>query len=268
MSTLKKVIKNLALAFAIFLVVNILSLIMHCVTLVGTFFFGDKELLVTPHIVELKEVSNLNIEVLTTNLIIKEGENFKIETNSEYITVKSKGNLTIITEEPIGIFNTREVADTIVYIPSETKLKKVTLETGAGMVKINTLNTENLDLEVGAGKVEIENVIVSEKTEIAGGTGKLTINNSELNNSDIELGIGDLYFKGKMLGNSSIESGISNSNITLVGTKEEYKIRIEKAIGTVKIDNKNINSTIYGNGSNKLEISGGIGNFKIDFVKE
>lgn len=267
MSSTQKLIKNIALAFAFFLIVSIIGSIMFFYNLIGDIFFGEKNLLEEPNIIEVSnKTDNLTIEVATTNLTIKQGKEFKVETNSSYIEVKQKGNQLTIKEEAQGIFNTKRIADTIIYIPKDIKLENTYLETGAGVVKIEYLNTSKLDFKLGAGKVDIKNIIVLKKSKIAGGTGQLNIKDSTFTDTTLELGMGEVNVKSELLGNTKINCGIGSSNITIIGKEEDYQIDLTKGIGSAKINNKSIDSNkSYGNGDNLISINGGIGSINVNF---
>jgi hypothetical protein len=63
-----------------------------------------------------------------------------------------------------------------------------------------------------------------------------------------------------------LDLGVGESNITLLGSKEDYKLDLEKGIGNITVDGKNV--TDYGssgNGRNTVEISGGVGAINVVF---
>lgn len=70
----------------------------------------------------------------------------------------------------------------------------------------------------------------------------------------------------KLLGDSEFEFGVGESNITLIGNKEEYKVDIEKGIGSITIDGSVVTGTSsIGNGSNCIDIEGGVGAINLKF---
>lgn len=82
------------------------------------------------------------------------------------------------------------------------------------------------------------------------------------------MSVGKFTLEAAILGNSKIDHGVGSITLNLIGAKEEYKIHVDKGIGTITIDNKNINDNqIIGNGINKIDIDGGIGNMDINFNK-
>ena len=95
----------------------------------------------------------------------------------------------------------------------------------------------------------------------------MTITNANLNNLDLDMGVGKLSLTSKILGNSKIDSGIGEIDLNLVGNKEDYKLHIDKGIGNVTADGTNLgDDSKYGDGNNYIDIDGGIGSINIDFV--
>ena len=140
------------------------------------------------------------------------------------------------------------------------------IQTGAGKINIEKLNTQSLYLELGAGDVYIENVIATGETKIDGGVGKTELKSCEINNLKANLGMGEFTFSGKLTGKSKIDSGVGAINIDLIDNKNNYKIDVSKGLGNVTLDGQKLETDrVYGIGENYLDIDGGIGEIKIDF---
>ena len=84
MTTAQKIIKYIATAFALFLVVTIISAILSSIGLIHT---NDKNITADFKVIsnDIKEVSTLKIDLSCTNLDMKVGDNFKVETNNSKI---------------------------------------------------------------------------------------------------------------------------------------------------------------------------------------
>lgn len=103
---------------------------------------------------------------------------------------------------------------------------------------------------------------------IDGGIGEIDVTNTKFYNLELDSGIGDIDMNASIMRNSEISCGIGNIDVNLIGDKKDYSINIEKGIGSIKIENKEVgNNTIYGKGINKLDIDGGIGSINISFNK-
>ncbi len=279
MTSAQKVIKYLAIAFAIFLIVNIISAIIIGLYTLGNVFglINSEDNTITEELrvisSENAEISTLKIDLGFTNLHIKAGEKFKVETNNSRISFSENNGNIVIKEENHNWFvnGNNQKSSLIVYIPKDMKaLDKIRLEAGAGEITIDTLKVKDLYFNLGAGKVQIENIIASQDAKINGGAGKIEIEAGKINNLDLDMGIGEAILQLALTGKSDIDSGIGSLDINLYGEKEDYKIDIDKGIGSVKIEGRELtgDDLSFGYGENYIEIDGGIGNIAIDFEKE
>ena len=96
MTTFQKVIKYLAMAFAIFLTVSIIGGLLSMFGLFGGFFGGDA---VTEDIKTYSvssDIQSLEVKINAADFTIKQGESFSVESNLKHLTVEDKnGVLTI-----------------------------------------------------------------------------------------------------------------------------------------------------------------------------
>ena len=273
MTGVQKVIKYCAIAFAILLVVNIVFGILWLVgSLSGILGLtsNDDNIMENMEVIGSEEtiINKLKIELDFTSLEIKRGEDFKVETNNSKVKYRNKDG-TIEIEEENNFWNYKagnNDSSVVIYIPEiMNALQEIDIESSGGEVNINDLQVNKFDLEQGAGKVLIENLIVTEKSDIAGGTGKMDILSSSFNNLDLNLGVGEFNLNAILTGNNEIESGLGSVNINLIDGLENYKIRVEKGLGTIKINDEEIsNNKIYGNGNTNINVEGGIGSISIN----
>ena len=277
MTTAQKVIKYIATAFAVFLIITIISLILSgSYALLSAFglIHTNKNIITDDLKVissEVNEVSTLKIDLACTNLDIKTGNSFKVETNNSKITFEEKDDSVKIKEENRNWLNNNDSeSNLIIYIPEDMiAIDETKIETGAGKINIENLNTQSLYLELGAGDVYLENVIATGDTKIDGGVGKTELKSCEINNLKANLGMGEFVFNGKLIGKSEIDSGVGAINIKLMEKKENYTIEVDKGLGNVTLDGQKLEiDRVYGTGKNYLDIDGGIGSIKIDFKEE
>jgi len=231
MTTAQKIIKYLAVAFAIFLIMTIISAILS-VILALSGILGLKtavqnsstELIATTF--ENAEIDTLNIDIAFTNLTIKQGEILKIETDNSNIDCKQKNQELHLEEKDYKWFSYNNVEkELILYIPEDLEFEKVKINAGAG---------------------------------------KVTILSGKINDLDFDMGVGEANITADLLGKSEINAGVGELNINLQGEKESYKIKADKGIGSIKIDGKEVsNGEVYGDGENYIEIDGGIGSINI-----
>ena len=277
MTTAQKIIKYIALGFAAFLIVTIVSAILSgSYALLSAFglIHTEKNIVTSDFKIisdEVKEISALKVELAFTNLEIRTGDSFKVETNNSKITfTNNNGSVKIREENHNWLNNNKYTSDLIIYIPEDMMaLDETKIETGAGKINIEKLNTQSLYLELGAGDVYIENLSVAKETKIDGGVGKTEIKSCKMHNLKANLGMGEFVFNGKLTGKNEIDSGVGAINIYLIDNKENYTIEVSKGLGNVTLDGQKLEmDRVYGTGENYLDIDGGIGEIEINFREQ
>lgn len=270
MREFQKIIKYVAIAFGLYLAITIISFIVGIVITISTGIFGIQMITEQVNIEkvdvtqEFEKLSKLDLEINSSNLTIKtEGDKFKVETfqTPESMHIENKnGTLEIKDTKKLAFSNDAKI---VIYIPSNIELEKIKLEMGAGTVEIDNVISNRVDFNFGAGSVKINNLI-SNDAEIECGAGQVIIESSDLSNVNIDTGVGKLLYSGFMRGKSEVNCGIGEVDINLEGGNEIYKIGVEKGIGDIKINDIEVaNKSITGNGENRIEIEGGIGSIEI-----
>ena len=274
MTTAQKVIKYLALAFAIFLIVTIISGILGALyALSGVLELQKEDKTIKDEMsminLENSEVATLDIDVAFTNLIIKKGDILKAETNNKDINCRQNNQNLQIKEKQHSLFSGKDKGDLVVYIPENLQFEKVKINAGAGKIQIENINTKNLYLELGAGETIIEKLNVTDDCKIESGAGKVSILSGFIRNLNLDMGIGEFNVTSAITGNSKINAGIGNLELNIQGNKENYAIKADKGIGSIKVDGKEVADDVtYGDGENTIKIDGGIGAIKIDFKED
>lgn len=266
MNESQKIIKYCAIALAAAIILCIVTAMTYGISFISNFFDDNEEepaKLVTTKVEG--NITKLNIELNATDLTIKEGTKFSVDTNNKYVEINERGTELIVSERNRTTYSSVN-NDVVITIPAESKFENVSIETGAGKIDLETITTETLDLDLGAGKTTIGKLDVSSSAEISGGVGKFEINDGIIKDLELDLGVGKSEVKAKLLEEAKIETGVGDLRLALVGTAEDYKIYVEKGLGAIKIDGRNVSTeTTHGNGNNKINVDGGVGTIKIDF---
>ena len=271
MTCAQKIIKYLALCLATFLVFLIIS------SLLGVFYSVSKILDVQKDnevtmdkmsTVNFKtdDISSLDINLLFTNLIIKQGNNLHVETNNEKVHFDEENNSLKIKEDSRSWLSQNNKGDLILYLPENSQFKTVKIQAGAGKIQIENLVTDFLSLELGAGETSIQRLDVTENCKIESGAGKVSLLDGRIKNLDLDLGVGKFELTSSLLGSNKINAGIGSLELNLLGNKKDYLIKADKGIGTIHVDEAVVSddSTI-GTGENTIKIDGGIGNIDVSF---
>lgn len=270
MKTTQKAIKYLAIAFAIFLAVSIVGGIFSIIGLVFGLFSNDgvETLENTKTYSVSSDIRDLDIEIRAADFYIKEGEVFSVESNLKKLSVEEKnGCLTVKDKTRTKISSSYDGGAVLtVYIPKDIELESVEISTGAGKVTVDSLCARVIDFELGAGDVSIEKISVTRRADIEGGAGRISVSSGDINNLDMDMGLGEVNLSARLSGESSFDMGVGEANITLLGSKDDYDIEVEKGIGNITVDGKSV--TDFGSGGSGeayVRISGGIGNLNLNF---
>ena len=234
MTEIQKIIKYCALALAIFLIFIIVTTIAN----VGYNILEKTDLINNSNSKLLKnnivisnnesEIREIDIDIKSSNIILKTAKNFKVETNNKDIKYSYEDGKVLIKQNNVNkwYFNKNNNSKLIFYIPSEISLEKININNNVGDVKI--------DFE-------------------------------KISNLNIDLDVGDIFVKSMLSGKNTIKSNIGDINLELLLKQEDYKFEFDKDIGEVKLNNNKIKrDTITGNSNNNLKIKTNIGDIKIN----
>ena len=212
------------------------------------------------------EIHSLDIHLNAADFAIEYGEAFGVESNLKFLSVTEKNGILTIIDEGKGNSRNYNNAKLTLYIPKDAVFDDVCIETGAAKMTAETLSTASLKFKLGAGAVNIKQLNVTSCADIEGGAGEITVAGGTLNNLELEMGVGELNMTAALLGNNELNFGIGESNLTVLGNKSNYRIDIEKGLGTVTIDGKTVTDFgTSGGGQHSLEIETGIGALNLKF---
>lgn len=272
MKKAQKIIKYLAIAFGLYLAINIIGGIVFGATLLLGIDMGLNaisevtEVTVMDYEESFTNIEKLDIKINAADFEVKVGEELKVVLKdvNDKAEVKAQGKTLKITDTKVKWNMVSNINPSItLYIPEGMTFKETKIEMGAGLTNIEWLNTDNLQLELGAGQVLINNC-TAKQSEIDCGAGKVEIKNANLADLELNTGIGECSFDGYILGNSDIECGIGKLVLELEGGKDLYSIKANHGIGAITINGEKVqeNETV-GSGENKIKIEGGIGEIQI-----
>ena len=211
------------------------------------------------------EIHSLDIRINAADFKIVSADEFSVESNLKYLSVSEKDGVLKIVDEAKSNSNYSDSILTL-YVPNGTVFDDVDIETGAAKMTVDTLSANSVELKLGAGDVRIESLNASSEVDIEGGAGQITVLGGTLNDLSLEMGMGELNLTAAVLGDSDLKFGVGASNLTLNGSEDDYKVDIEKGLGSITVDGKTV--TDYGssgNGQNHIEIYGGVGAVNLNF---
>lgn len=261
MTKAQKIIKYLAIGLATLLIVSIFSTILSIISNIFGLSFQKET---TEY--KVSEINNeikiLDIDLKNSKLTFKHADIFKIEYNPDLILLKEKNNKVKIEEK--GFFLNKNSTEIIIYLPNNYLFNEVSIDSGAGNISIEKLSTYELDFDLGAGAINVDNLIVNGAASFDTGAGQVNIDNCNINNLDLDMGVGKTVINGIFTGSNDIDAGIGELELNLNDSINNYNLIIDKGIGKIMLNNEIVDNHYISNiGSNKLEIDGGIGNIII-----
>lgn len=275
MTEWQRLIKAFAIVLAVFLIIGIIGGIVSGLSVLG-FVFSPKVQndFVSDVVLSEQPLSNiyeLDVELANYELVIQEGDSLSVAYDDRNKRVTVDGNKLKI-EEKKKLFHGQEGYTVILTVPKDYFFTEVSITMGAGHLGIKQLSTNVLDLELGAGNVDISNLTAITSVDIDGGAGDLSITESEITDLDLQMGVGALTLSADLIGNNKIDLGIGDSDIKLKGTADDYRFNISKGVGEITFDGEKYTTdsssvTMQHDDISNIEINCGVGKVNIDFFE-
>lgn len=209
------------------------------------------------------EASVLQLDIAVADVKIVKGDSFVIATDNTETEIEKNGSVVKVTEKKIlGVFNTDRTIK--ISIPENMFFERVSINAGAGEITAEFINTEELNMNLGAGDILINSLNVTERATVNTAAGELTIKNADINNLNMDLAVGDVSIKGVLSGKTDIDCSVGDIDIALTGSESDYSFEVDKGISSVKLNGKELpDEAVYGEGKSFIEIDGGAGKINI-----
>lgn len=266
MTTAQKIIKYCAIAFAIFLIVSIVSGILGAVSGVS-YLLGGKTTVTEMETYPISSsVKELKIDLSAAKLRLRTGDRFQLESNHKYLEWEEKDGCLSVWDDAPHFGKDMDKIQVTLTIPKGTEFRSADISTGAGTFSVDELSVRRLRLDLGAGEVKIGSLSASSSAVINGGAGEVTIDGGSLNNLNFDMGVGEVNLTSRLTGDCELDYGVGELKLTLLGKPEDYRIRLEKGLGEARLGGQKMyDDAVYGNGMNSIDIDGGVGELKIEF---
>lgn len=263
MTTTQKIIKAFAIILAIVIITGIISSIINIVS----YFLPEKEPTITPsdtqEIIQLSNINNIEIELNWGKLNIETIPTSRpqISIGNKNIQFTEKGGVLKITEKSLNVSKENTI---LLQLPQNTTLDTIKINSKAGTIYLNNVTSQYLDLDLGASKININNIKVTNKADIDVTSGNLRMTNYYINKLDLDLGVGNTTLEGLLGAESKIDCDLGTLNLTIPESLTKYALDIEKGIGEINLNEEKITQEKYQtNGEIPLEIEGGVGKITI-----
>lgn len=266
MTGFQKFIKYAAIAFGIYLSITIVLVLLG----IAREFVGasrndefkdltrDREEYHTENITRTYEnIKNLEINVEETELIIKNGDTFRIDGTNipDRMEIKQDGDRLKVSDEELPSDFSDENMVVTIYVPEDIKLDTIDLEINYVPADIQKLNTANLKLDIYNNYCEIDEII-ADNMEFKNEEGNIDIYDAEIGRLlfDSESGVEDVSLD--ITGNAEINLEYSYTDMNLIGAQEDYQISTRNQSGNIYVDGETItsNAETWGSGNTKINL--------------
>lgn len=137
-----------------------------------------------------------------------------------------------------------------VFNVEELQADSISLQVGAGQAVIGTMNAKEADLDTGAGELIIQDACVTD-------------------NLDLDIGMGNVEIYGTVSGDLNADCGMGNLLMQLTGSEEDHSYNVDCAMGGVTVGSRTYsalgNNKEWGNGDGFFDIDCSMGNVTILF---
>lgn len=195
------------------------------------------------------EIDSLDFEVGAAKLIIEPGDSFSIMAeNVNIYTCEADGGIWMLEAASTSVVSSS--AQITVIVPADRVLD-LNLEVGAGELQIGAIQVNDFVVSIGAGTA---------KTELMDVQGM----------ADIEVGAGSLNAKMTAPENVYIDCGMGSVSLELTASQDVYNILADCGLGSVKagtlhIDGAGDKEYTSGSAEYDMSIDCGMGSVKVLF---
>lgn len=230
-----------------------------------------------------ENVTSIDLKVDYGEVTIVEGDSFHLQ--MDYIKQDSfesykNGDTWIIKNKrennTFRLFNfdipinNRMTPKIRITVPKGFSAEQLLFKLGAGSLVADILNTKDSTIDVGAGKMEINQFFASGKSSYSVGAGELVIREITAQNAFLSCGAGRIEMTGSIFGKNVTSCGVGEIQLHLNGKQTDYNYNIDCGLGSVIIQNKSyggiaVHKTISNQAENQFDLSCGIGKISLTF---
>ncbi|MCI8574898.1 MAG: DUF4097 domain-containing protein [Bacilli bacterium] len=266
MNSGQKAIKITAICLAVFIIVNIINAVLMGISFIGGFSPSFSKGL--DFVESYTNISSIKLDLNASKVNVLVGSELKVEATNVSKSFSSKvvnGNILKIEEHQSWFWH-HQNGEITITVPQNISLEELDIDCGAGKIEVSNITARKLDIDAGAGLLKIDHSNFQE-TDIDGGAGEINITSSILNNLDLDAGVGKVSIDGDIYGNSEIDCGVGEVNLNL-GSDQNYQLTIQKGLGSINVNNVSYSHDVtLGTGDNRLKIEGGIGAININWYE-
>lgn len=179
------------------------------------------------------EVRQIHVEANQCDLVIKETEK-----DTYGIAADNISALQLFVED--GVLTVRANDDwsgegsLTLYIPTSASVNETDLELGAGTLWAENMKTETFSLQTGACLATLQSLQARE-ARIEAGVGSAEITDSEVTDLVIDVGMGRVLYGGVVQGDVEAACAIGTIQINVMGKEDDFNYETECEAGSICI---------------------------------
>lgn len=209
-------------------------------------------------------IKKLNLSIAGGAVIIRETDGeFQVRSSQhEKLNCYTQGEELIIEDKEKhrpAFYNRRKIW---IDVPKGYQFREADIEMGAGAIKLEYLNADELDISVGSGLMEAQDIL-SKDCNITVGAGMVKAENAQFANADIAVGAGMAEISGSVTKNLEAECDMGTLTLDLLGNANDFNYDLECDLGSIIMDNKSMSGAtsqkINNNAAKNMDLSCDLG---------
>lgn len=163
----------------------------------------------------------------------------------------------------------------MITVPCGMHFEVMELCIGAGKAKFKNNSTTygRTEIEVGAGSVSVDNLLVEGHVDVESGAGNVELLNFKAASASVDCGVGKMNLRGAVDGNIDISCGVGFVEMDLDAVESNYNYEISCAVGTVLVNGSKrggmfANQSVMRNADAKGRITMNCGVGKIELLTQ
>ena len=155
------------------------------------------------------------------------------------------------------------------YVPEGYEFEKVSLDVGAGSLSVEDLRTDNLEANVGAGKIAFGTLDAGQAT-LDCGAGQLTVDELNSRTVEISVGMGSLHLTGDVTESLTADCSMGELKLTLAGEQTDFNYDLSCGMGALKVGSDSYNGMaqekqINNQADKNMQLECAMGSVKVEF---
>ena len=167
-----------------------------------------------------------------------------------------------------------DISDNVItlVIPQGTRFEELDIEVGAGVMEVTGIGAAEIEASIGAGEL-IMYQVESEELSIEVGAGRIEAGEMISKDISVTVGVGEGIYEGTASGNVEVESDMGNIEFSLQEDQDSFNYDIECDMGSVEIGGSGFSGMgreqrVNNHASKEFEVSCNLGNINISFQEQ